>query len=521
MNGLQLILWSVPGLRLRTVLARLDAWAQTDAFRRTSAVGVCVTVLALIWAGYLGCDCLFKQYDDSYITFRYAYNLASGHGLVFNVGDATDSASSFLYTLVLAAAYRLGHHDLPRVSTVLGVLCAGGSSAITYLACMRRCQRPVLSAFLAVALGAHGLISGWAVSGMETLFYTFLITLSAYRIFLLRAPGWRDAVLVTLIALTRFEGVFMLLAYGLLELRRWLTLDRRGKRTLVLQAACVFGCLAAFLLFKYLTYGTLLPHAFHLKQITALYAPNPSALWSVWRDHALGLLALGTAGLLTLPRRFESAVLVLYVLVSAVSLCLGPFADWARYSVHMLPLVVILACVPLSILQRELWPLAWMACAFIGWQAYESFQASLASTRVLAGHQACRLQVGTYLEQHPPDGPVISSDVGAIAYAAPSVSFIDAVALTSRDVLAARTRGENVDAILFAKRPVVIADTCSGRCIRPTQFSAHNWLSVADYWQTPLPPYEYGAHLRKGRVLDICTSPDQLQFAATRFKLVP
>ena len=521
MNGHGHIQWSLPGLRLRAALARLDVWAQTAAFRRTSAAGVCVTVLALIWAGYSGCNCLFKQYDDSYITFRYAYNLASGQGLVFNAGEATDSASSFLYTLILATAYWLGLHDLPRVATALGILCAGGTSALTYLACMRRCQRPVLSAFLAVALGTHGLISGWAVSGMETLLYTFLVTLAAYRIFVARTSGWADTLLVTLIALTRFEGAFVLLAYGLLELRRSFTLDRRGKRRLVLQGACVFACFTAFLLLKYATYGTFLPHAFHLKQITSLYAPNPSSLWLVWRNHALGLLVLGAAGLLTLPRQLESAVLALYVVVSAVSLCLGPYADWARYSVHMLPLMVILACVPLSILLRELWPLSWLACAFIGWQAYDSFQALLDMTRVLAGHQACRLQIGAYLEQHPPPGPVVSSDIGAIAYAAPSVKFIDTVALTSSDVLAARTRGENVDPILFAKRPVVFADTCTGRCNRPAQFSAHGWLSNAGYWQTSLPAYEYAKHLRKGRVLDTCRSPDGVEFAATLFKLAP
>jgi len=514
----------LPWLRLRAGLAQLAARAQSTGARYAGAACVFVVVLALIWLGYADCDCLFKQYDDAYITFRYAYNLASGHGLVFNGGEPTDSASSFLYTLVLALADRIGLHNLARVATVLGTLCAAGTSSIAYLACMRRCQRPVLSFFLAVALGAHGLISGWSVSGMETLFYTLLVTLAAYRLFLVRTSGWFDAILVTLIVLTRFEGAIVLMAFGLLEVRRLLLLDRSdrwARKQLVLQWVCVGGCSVLFLLFKYATYATFLPHAFHLKQITRLYAPRPSALWEVWRSSALALLVLGGVGLLSLPRRFESGVFAVYCLVSVASLLVGPYADWARYSVHMLPLAVILASVPLSILLRELWPLAWLACGFIGWQSYDSFYALQNSTKVGAGHQACRLQIGSYLEHHLPVGPVVSSDIGAIAYLAPSVSFIDAVALTSSDVLAARMRGENIDPILFSKRPVVFADTCHGRCDRPTQFSASGWLSGAGYWRTPLPPYKYAEHLRNGKVLDICETPDRVKVAVTRFEFVP
>ena len=52
------------------------------------------------------------QYDDSYITYRYAANLATGKGPVFNSYERINSASSFLYTSVLAAAYSIGLHDL-------------------------------------------------------------------------------------------------------------------------------------------------------------------------------------------------------------------------------------------------------------------------------------------------------------------------------------------------------------------------------------------------------------------------
>jgi hypothetical protein len=43
-----------------------------------------------------------SQYDDSYITYRYAHHLMSGDGLVFNLGQRVNSATSLFYTLLLA-----------------------------------------------------------------------------------------------------------------------------------------------------------------------------------------------------------------------------------------------------------------------------------------------------------------------------------------------------------------------------------------------------------------------------------
>src|SRR5262245_15180176 len=47
--------------------------------------------------------------DDAYISFRYARNLADGHGLVFNPGgERVEGYSNFLWVLILAAFDRAG-----------------------------------------------------------------------------------------------------------------------------------------------------------------------------------------------------------------------------------------------------------------------------------------------------------------------------------------------------------------------------------------------------------------------------
>ena len=46
--------------------------------------------------------------DDAFITFRYAQNLAGGHGPVFNQGERVEGYTSYLWMILMAAVIRLG-----------------------------------------------------------------------------------------------------------------------------------------------------------------------------------------------------------------------------------------------------------------------------------------------------------------------------------------------------------------------------------------------------------------------------
>jgi len=489
--------------------------------RRLYVAGLAALLPLLCVFLYYECSaCLLRQYDDAYITFRYARNLALGEGLVFNPGELTDSASSFSFTLMLAAAYALGVHNLPAVALVIGLFGAAGTAAVVALACIERTGRPALAVFMAAAATCHGLISGWAVSGMETLFFTLLAVLAVYRLFVVYKFGWAETLLVALITLTRMEGLLLAAAWGGLALARLLgARDRETKRRIVLQLSLVAGVFAAFLAYKYAIYGRLVPHAFELKRVTALYAPKPQALWNTWSSLASGLLALGVAGLAGLPWRREHVALAAYVLLSITSLIWGPFADWVRYSVHLLPVFAILGSVPLAKLWRHVPALALIACGLMLVQAQRSFVEIRRAMQLGQKHAACREDVGRYLEANFPKGTtVVSSDIGAIAYAAPSIRFIDTVGLTSGDILEARARGESPEPLLFAKQPTVVADTCERGCRQGRDFSANAWLTRPRYWRTPLPDHEhYLDHLSRGKLLYHCQTPDRLWFGVTQF----
>ncbi len=50
---------------------------------------------------------VFPQIDDAYISYRYAQNLVSGNGLVFNIGEYVEGYTNLLWTLLIAAGLLL------------------------------------------------------------------------------------------------------------------------------------------------------------------------------------------------------------------------------------------------------------------------------------------------------------------------------------------------------------------------------------------------------------------------------
>lgn len=60
-------------------------------------------------------------YDDPFITFRYAKNIAQGIGFVYNPGERILSTTTPLFTLILAALYPIWS-DLPTAAVLVGAI---------------------------------------------------------------------------------------------------------------------------------------------------------------------------------------------------------------------------------------------------------------------------------------------------------------------------------------------------------------------------------------------------------------
>src|SRR5512140_2543073 len=130
---------------------------------------------ALFYFRALGWDAV----DDAYISFRYAQNAILGHGLVFNPGERVEGFTNFLWTALLTPVQATGI-DVGRLSIVLGVLFALGTMWLaTRIA--RIMGLPPFAGFLAaLLLAVDGSFAIWAVSGLETAMFAFLIAAGAW-----------------------------------------------------------------------------------------------------------------------------------------------------------------------------------------------------------------------------------------------------------------------------------------------------------------------------------------------------
>ncbi|MCK6448542.1 MAG: hypothetical protein L6Q99_19295 [Planctomycetes bacterium] len=188
---------------------------------RLSWVAVGVLVVALAACRLIALES-FPIYDDAFITYRYAENLAHGQGLVYNPGAPWEpvlGTTTPLYALILSALTACG---LPvvKASVAFNILCE--ALAALFLAHLLG-RRPVVTAVALGSFAAVPQIARITVGGMEPPLLVALAlaaTTAAY--------GGRPLIsgfLAALCCLVRPESLFLLMALG------WM--QRHDRRALV------------------------------------------------------------------------------------------------------------------------------------------------------------------------------------------------------------------------------------------------------------------------------------------------
>lgn len=272
---------------------------------------VLIGSLLHVYQGYTSADLSGHAWgsDDAYITFRYACNLADGHGLVFQTGEPpVEGYSNFLFALLLAPSCGQTPDFRPYVTAVLlSALAALGALLIFRGIILRDGGGPPADAMVLLAALAPQL---WlrVASGLETV-PVFLVQIAAWASVVAlrgrpRSVGHGAVLGASLAAmvLLRADGFVMagiVLAYLALT-RAW-----RG--------FCVAGGVSGLVtlghfLWRHATYGEWLPNTAHVKVAGALPARAFKALIQLARialDEGLliHLAVLGLAALVTLYRR--------------------------------------------------------------------------------------------------------------------------------------------------------------------------------------------------------------------------
>ena len=233
-------------------------------------VALVLTLLLLLahaWAYRFQCD-------DAFISFRYARNLAGGHGLVFNPGfERVEGYTNFLWVVFLAALARLGIAP-ERAAPPLSLLATVALWALMIGFAWRRQPEPRWRVVVPVLLlAATRSVAVWSTSGLETRAYEAFVLAGVLRLVVEverlgeggRPPRPLAGWLFALATLLRPDGVIvsaaaLAAAAGLLAARRSLT--RRWLLGTVLPYVVITG---GHYVFRYLYYGQWLPNTYYAK----------------------------------------------------------------------------------------------------------------------------------------------------------------------------------------------------------------------------------------------------------------
>ncbi|HLO29244.1 MAG TPA: hypothetical protein VK249_08925 [Anaerolineales bacterium] len=218
--------------------------------------------------------------DDANIYLVYARNLANGYGFVYNVGgERVEGFTSFLWTLVAAAAFKLSTH--PEVILLIiniVILSLGIAVALTYVQKglpgmeQNRQSRFLYGAvFLVLLLSSPRYIVWNTLTLMENGLWSTLLLVGT--IFAIRVPptpraihpGWMP--LIVLLVLTRPEAILWGAIFaGILFIRIALSKDLvRAIKDLSPAILCFLGSIALMTLFRLQYFGYPLPNTYYAK----------------------------------------------------------------------------------------------------------------------------------------------------------------------------------------------------------------------------------------------------------------
>jgi hypothetical protein len=223
-----------------------------------------IPLIALLAARILYAYFIPVAAEDAYITFRYARNFATGHGLVFNPGERVMGFTSPLWTMWMALGLAL---HAPPVAWARG--CAMLADAVTLVVIAGALRRTVSNsaAFcFAAFFAAWPYFPAIAASGMESSLVLALLALSASWV-ARRHPA--AIVALAALAVSRPEGAAVALLLALVAKRR----------DALLAIALAAALLAPFAIY----YHTLIPQSLLAKsQVYGTPGPLAGRIWWSW-----------------------------------------------------------------------------------------------------------------------------------------------------------------------------------------------------------------------------------------------
>jgi hypothetical protein len=348
--------------------------------RRAGWVAVALVLIPVLAAwGLVLAQEWSSEFDDAYITYRYAKNLATGAGLTWNPGEPpTEGYTNFLLVMVLAPAIAAGL-DPMVVTRLLSMVALVGVVALLAREVARRFGLTTPSAVLLglIVLG-HARAPYVLLLGLETVLYACALVAAVLAGAAVLEGRGRPAMVGMLFlaaAWLRPEALLAAMIFGV-----WLvcTAGRASRRPLAWSLGLLGAVGVLYLGWKMVHFGALLPNPFYVKSATGELFPT-RGLQSL-RDFvgANGvLLALAAAGgIAAAVGRTQRRAMGFLGSVAAAYLAYYPTVDTLmdvmnRFYFPLVPLLVFLAAPALApvLLRIELRPgrssLVWVPVSLV------------------------------------------------------------------------------------------------------------------------------------------------------------
>lgn len=278
---------------------------------------------------------------------RYSENLATGHGIVWNVGERPeDGATDFLFMLQVAVVRSVGVKLVPACRLV-GLAFHLATIPIVYWAIRQVARAPRPLALLGAAYIAMGPGVRYIEAGFGTTVFAFFVALSAAAwVALWRSPG-RSALGYSFgwsclaMGLARPEGAALAV---LLLLSLMVLLDANDRAAIAIRFGLTFGVLGSvYFAWHWLHFGYPLPNPVYVRAVDGghLRSLRDAIKWSL-----LLLLPLAPIGVLHLWKGDRRTVAGLMLPVA------GFVALWSvlshsmnfvmRYQYPLVPLALII-----------------------------------------------------------------------------------------------------------------------------------------------------------------------------------
>jgi hypothetical protein len=418
----------------------------------------------------------YYRVDDAYIYFRYARHWAAGLGPVFNPGQFVEGFTSPLWTALLMVAFHLQADPLwtARLASIAAAL-----AVFVFTVQMLRWSYPQPSwvwAVPALLLAVNLSFALYSVSGLETMAFTFAMLMAvAGSYWWWQRPTWRRSLgwggILGSMTFLRPEGFVVAGLCGLYAIKQTAcqASQERKKRliALIFVGWAAMVPVALLLLWRWQTYGRLLPNTFFAKMYGNAFttlSPAYGAVYSFTALIATGLpLILITVWLSrynqTGPQPFLSGLWGT-LLLGWLILVIWEGGDWMpgyRYWVPVLPLLYLIFAERLENVRlptrsrlesrclKAGLVLAMLALSLVDVrQAQQDLQAFVRNLER-------RWAFAEWLNRVVPPGPIAYSDMGIVPYLVER-PFLDLNGLTDETI----ARSSNPSEYVLAQKPTLV-----------------------------------------------------------------